>query len=208
MQISTVIAVLRVCVCVMKLKPPKESDAAPRNLRYSIRMKDQKPQPGQTLRTITDGRFHALNDSLSCRVLYILTIGTNAPPRARPLENGGHPSSALGRRRQLAEDWTETVRRRPLTSQPSSRQPATRAPTHVSSPCAQASELVSWLAFQDGSNSQNGQQQRLTPHPCGSPPSEAAQHVRRAGRCRAISGCRLGLESQKKARRRRLRARF
>lgn len=34
MQISTVIAVLRVCVCVMKLKPPKESDAAPRNLRY------------------------------------------------------------------------------------------------------------------------------------------------------------------------------
>ena len=52
MQISTVIAVLRVSVCVMKLKPPKESDAAPRNLRYSIRMKDQKPQPGQTLRTI------------------------------------------------------------------------------------------------------------------------------------------------------------
>ena len=210
MQISTVIAVLRVCVCVMKLKPPKESDAAPRNLRYE----DERSK------TATWANSSYNQDSLrwsgfarsTTRYLVVFSIslqsGQTRRLEQRPLENGGHPSSALGRRRQLAEDWTETVRRRPLTSQPSSRQPATRAHTHVSSPCAQASELVSWSAFQDGSNSQNGQQQRLTPHPCGSPPSEAAQHVRRAGRCRAISGCRLGLESQKKARRRRLRARF
>ena len=112
MQISTVIAVLRVCVCVMKLKPPKESDAAPRNLRY----KDERSKTATWANSSYNQdslrwsgsqmvRFHALNDSLSCRVLYIFTIGTNAPPRAKAAGKWG-PS--------LLSAWSQTPARRRL----------------------------------------------------------------------------------------------